>query len=168
MDLAAVQLTEFDLHAASCPSEHPQTIQSAAEQWAYAVSFPLPLIEPDTPFPLLITVDITVQEGVVGALVVESDWTTVLSRLASSVGMGPQRVPVVVERNTTGARLIPEQHVGGAPLCDDRFRNPRSGPRKYSVALTSRLREVIVGSPRRLDLERLRAAVQSSTRIVYD
>ena len=155
---SSIDLTGLRKHAATIRSKTPLTVESGTKQWGYTVSLPLEL--PDHQPPVIIAMQLTVQEGIVGALVVASDLTTVLARVPPPVGHGQHSLELLVEAFTPDARLVLRNNTAGDRPCVFTLERIDVRPAPADALSTSSLlRTVTDGDPPRLSISKLHTAV---------
>ena len=157
----SVYIDQFDCHSGIVYSTSPLTVESTSQQWAYVVSLPLPLAELPLAAPMLVTANVAVADGLVGALVVGEELTQVLALARLPVAIGNQRLELIVQQRSP-ARLVFRNCTPGDRSCRFTIESvsvQQAGPDALTPA--SRLSEVTEGQPIRISMSKLRGALRA-------
>jgi 2-polyprenyl-3-methyl-5-hydroxy-6-metoxy-1,4-benzoquinol methylase len=169
MSVYPLSLERFDTHAGTVHSTDPLRVESIPAQWSYTISVQVPLSAIDVPLPLLISADVTVEHGSVGACLVGGDLTTMLARIPLPVTAGRHRLELILEQAAESARLVFRNHTAGGHPCVFTVESISVSPAPpEGLALPSRLHEVTEGSARRIDIAKLARAIDGGGSWGYD
>ena len=162
MSVYPLSLDVFDTHTGTVHSTQPLKVESIAAQWSYTISFQVPLSSIDAPLPLLVSADVVVEHGSVGICVVAGDLTTMLGRVPLPATSGHHRLELIVEQAAETARLVFRNHTSGDRPCVFTVESISVGPAPPGgLLLPCRLDEVTEPSRRRIDIAKLRTAIES-------
>jgi SAM-dependent methyltransferase len=167
----AVRLDAPVLHVGTIRSTAPLTVESAPEQWAYAISVPL---ESERTREWLrpgfkVRAKVTIHSGALQCLLTAKDFVTMLGVMATPVPTGAHVVEILFEREGAAPQFI--------------FRNAGADrqPCVFSVEMLSiapdagdslkwslGLGDVMAGTPPRISVEDLHRAVVNRERLLAD
>ena len=162
-----VSLARVHPHGDVVRSQQPLVVQTSGLQWHYAISVPLSLEAPEGPLalPVGVTIDVTVESGRLGCLLVAHDWLTQLAPTLRSVGPGRHRIDLVWERGDGVANLVFRNDTAGNRSCVFRLDSVDLTTTLPQSLGTAGLADVLTDSGRQLDVARLRQAVAEANKI---
>ena len=178
-DDGAVPLGGVSRHGGTILSTEPLRIETSPGQWAYAVSVPITLAGRRAPFdrlPLQVSVRVRVESGFLGCLLVGDDWTTLYCRTPVTAGPDQGTADLVWEQGDQRAHLVFRNHgaeglpcvftVEAVTLAPAPPEQPPPEPLSLSEPPdhASRLDTVLTEGGRRLDIARLRGAIERPER----
>jgi SAM-dependent methyltransferase len=165
-----IRLDNPHRHAGTIRSTTPLTVESPPEQWAYAISLPLP---PEAPralrAPLKVSASVVVESGELGCLIVAHDWRTVLGGMTPPARAGHHTLELFLEQEPDGAHLVFRNSGAGNTPCVFTVESvsiaPDQGDRlKWSLDLT----DILEGTPPRINMPRLHDAAVNRDRGLAD
>jgi hypothetical protein len=162
---ASVDLAGLIQHAVTIRSKTPLVVESSPQQWSYILSLPLELANQRPP--VVIATRLTVQAGIVGALVVASDMETTLARIPPAAGRGKRSVEITLETPAPGARLVFRNNTAGNRSCVFTIEaiELRQAP-AGGLSPASLLPTVVDGEPPRLNISKLSLALNAATHAI--
>lgn len=155
---------EVTCHVGTVKSADPLVVESSPRQWDFAASLRLVSATNGSPIedlPVMVSAEVVVETGELGCLLVGEDWNMLLGLPAHTVGPGTHKVDLIWERGNDGASLV--------------FRNNGADNRPCVFTVTSvelvpvsrdpfgymtRIQDVLEPGERRLDLSRLKRALE--------
>jgi SAM-dependent methyltransferase len=159
-------------HAGIVHSSTPLTVETPAAQWSYSVSVPLKRgVRPNGPLdlPVKVLATVSVHSGELGCLLVGQDWTTLLGQLAPPVGWGHHTIALHLEREADAPYLVFRNAGGGNRPCMFTVESVSLSPdHGDSIQWTSGLEDLLEGTPPRVVVSRLLAAVDNRDRLIAD
>ena len=146
-------------HAGTLRSRDPLVVESLPDRWVYTVSFPLQTSQASSgsTLPLVVTADVTVHEGELGALLVAKDLTTPIARLPPAVGTGRHTIELLLEAAEPLSLLVFRNHTRGSRSCVFTVESVSLRPAtSEALAFQTSLSHVTTGEPPRIDIGKLR------------
>jgi SAM-dependent methyltransferase len=167
-----IHLDTLKRHAGVVHSSAPLSVETPAAQWSYSVSIPLRGgIHPHGPLrlPVKVIASVSVQSGELGCILVGPDWTTLLGQLPPPVGPGVHSITLLLERESPKPFLA-FRNAGGRNLpCTFTIESVSLSPdHGDSLQWTASLEDVMEGTPPRLVVARLLAAIDNRDRLIAD
>jgi SAM-dependent methyltransferase len=159
-------------HAGIVRSSAPLTVETPAAQWSYSVSIPLRGgIQPRGPLqlPVKVVTTVSVESGELGCLLIGPDWTTLLGHLPSPVGPGQHTINLLLERESPKPYLAFRNASASNSPCVFTIQSVVLSPdHGDSLQWTSSLEDVLEGTPPRIVIQKLLAAIDNRDRWMAD
>jgi SAM-dependent methyltransferase len=165
--LIPVSLAHVHPHGDVVRSQEPLVVETGGSQWHYAISVPLSLEAPEGPLnlPVSVAIDVTVESGRLGCLLVAHDWVTQLAPGPRSVGPGRHHLDLIWERGDGVANLVFRNDTGGNRACVFRVESVGLSTTLPRSSGTAGFVDVLREGGRQLDVARLRQAVSEANQI---
>jgi hypothetical protein len=161
-----ISLASPTWHAGIVRSSTPLTVETPAAQWSYSVSVPLRAgIHPNGPLhlPVVVSADVSVHSGELGCILVGPDWKTLLGPLAPPVASGHHKISLLLEHANENPYMVFRNAGRGNHPCVCTINSVSLSPDQGdSLQWVSSLDDVMEGTPPRISMEKLRAAIVRS------
>lgn len=151
-------------HGGRLLSDEPLTVESAPEQWAYAASVKLKLPtgkQASARGDLTVVVEVDVQSGELGCLLVAEDWTTMVGPVPSGKGPGRHTIRLLREPGEGSTHLVFRNNTPGNRPCSFVVQAIHFSPGRR-IPGDSQMDAVCDIASQTIDVGRLHAAATSS------
>jgi SAM-dependent methyltransferase len=159
-------------HAGVVHSGAPLTVETPPAQWSYAVSIPLRNgLRPRGPLalPVKVLASVSVQSGELGCLLIGPDWTTLLGESPAPVGPGQHTISLLLERESPKPYLAFRNTSSLNRPCVFTVQSVVLSPdHGDSLQWTAGLEDMMEGSPPRIAIRRLIAAIDNRDQWMAD
>jgi SAM-dependent methyltransferase len=169
---ASISRDRFYQHGGTVLSNEPLKVETSPQQWDYAISLPLKLAD-HAPhlqrLPVDVAVKVTVESGELGCLIVGTDWRALAGAAPPTVNEGTHVVSLKWERFGRQAHLVFRNHGALNAPCVFTVHSVELTPGPEDPFFPTRLFEKVVAKDgRRLDLAKLRTAIEEPEQFYSD